>query len=122
MTCKKKLDTGNQCKAQAMRGKAYCFRHEPTMTERALEASINGGERRRVLHQRYGEPVSLDTPEDIKRLIGDTINSVWLGEMPTNSPANSIGFLARCWLDAHEQSTLEERLNQLEEKVSKAGI
>ena len=117
MKCTKTLDNGNQCQAHPVRGKKYCFRHEPSMTTKAQQASINGGTRRKVLHQRYGDAIEIQTPDDIKRLLADTINSVWQGDCPSNSPANTIGFLARCWLDAHDKTTLEERLEALEKKV-----
>lgn len=61
--------------------------------------------------------IILETAKDIKSLVAETINLVWTGKMPSNSPANSIGFLARVFLDANEQSDLEDRIQQLELKI-----
>ena len=67
----------------------------------------------------YGEALEIQSPTDIKNLLAMTISGVWTGKIPANQPANTIGFLARCYLDACEISELEERLNKIESSISK---
>jgi hypothetical protein len=121
MNCTHIKLNGVRCQAKAIKGSDLCFTHNPEYTEEKKIAVSRGGLNRRHL-ETYGEPLKLNTPDDIKKLIGDTINLIWIGKMSANQPANSIGFLARVFLDAHEQSELEERLTQLEERLTKAKL
>jgi len=121
MKCKFTKPSGEQCKANATKGSDCCFTHNPAYAEEKALAVTKGGLNRR-LRVVYGETLKLQTPKDIKRLLAETINKVWLGEMPSNQPANSIGFLARCFLDAHEASEVETRLDGLETRLTKAGL
>lgn len=41
------------------------------------------------------------------------------GKMPTSSPANSIGFLARVFLDAHEKDDIDSRIQSFEDQILK---
>lgn len=46
-------------------------------------------------------------------------NMIWTDKISTSSPANSIGFLARVFLDAYEKTDIENRLDDLENKILK---
>lgn len=117
MNCKFIKPDGEQCKAKAIKGSDLCFTHNPDYSEEKALAVLKGGENRKLIVT-YGEELHLETAKDIKSLVAETINLVWTGKMPSNSPANSIGFLARVFLDANEQSDLEERIRQLEIKLN----
>jgi len=93
-------ENGQKCEANAILDSDLCFSHNPELEEARMIAVKKGGLNRK-LYDSYGEPLILENPSDIKRLLTDTINLVWQGKMPSNSPANTIGFLARCWIDIH---------------------
>ena len=44
------------------------------------------------------------------------------GDLPNNSPANSLACLCKVWLDAHEVSIMEERVSEMEGRLYKAGL
>jgi hypothetical protein len=116
MKCKFIKTNGETCNANPIKGSEYCFSHDPDKKEDKKKAVIKGGKNRRTIAE-YGKTMKLETAKDIKKLIGETINLVWTGQMPANQPANSIGFLARVFLDANEQSDMEERIKNLEDTV-----
>jgi|GEM_PF-6444061 len=99
----------------------YCFSHSPKYKEAKLLAVKKGGLNRKHF-QCYGEPINLQTPHDITVFLGEVINGVWTGKIPANQPANTLGFLCRCFLDAYEQGEMEARLKELEDRVSKGGL
>lgn len=117
MKCKKILSNNQQCRAFSQKGKDFCFRHDPTKAEAKLVASSKGGQNR-ALQGIYGTPVELETPEDVKKFLGRVINGVWSEGVPV-PVGSSMGFLARCWLDAYESADVSKRLNEIEEKFNK---
>ena len=120
MNCKFIKPDGAICKAKAIKGSDYCFSHNPDFIEQKIEAVTKGGLNRRSIDI-YGEELNLETARDIKKLISKTINLIWTGKMQTSSPANSIGFLARVFLDAQERSDIEIRIEELEKKLEVKG-
>lgn len=116
MKCQMLIKDNQQCKAFAQKGKGFCFRHDPQQTGNALLASQKGGENR-VLKGVYGEAVTIESPEDIKRFLGIVINCVWSDNVPVQV-GSSMGFLARCWLDAYEASEVVKRLNEIDKKMN----
>ena len=118
MKCKKTLKNNQQCQAFALRGQDFCFRHDPEGVSGALQASRRGGENR-ALKGIYGDPIKLETPNDVKRFLGNVINSVWAEGVPVQV-GSSMGFLTRCWLDAYEASDVVKRLDEIEGKINKA--
>ena len=116
--CQQITNNEKQCNVKPIKGEHYCFTHHPDyVTERHLAHSKGG--LARLHYQPYSEAVELNEPADIQKLLKDTINNVLTGKMPSNNPANSIGFLARIWLDVYEISDLEKRYQVLEEKMKK---
>lgn len=116
MQCKFVKTDGNLCEANAVTDSDFCFSHDPKYQQAKLVAVTLGGENRRHYEQ-YGNQLTIETPGDIKKLLTEVINGIWTGTIPANQPANSIGFLARCWLDAYELSELEKRIKTIEEKL-----
>jgi len=113
-------ENGVTCQAFQIDGSQYCFRHDPDSKEKRLLASRKGGENRRLQDQ-FGEPVALQSAEDVKTFLGLVINSVWTGQAPVPL-GTSMGFLTRCWLDAYDKSEIEKKLNDLEQRLQKANL
>lgn len=103
-----------------MTGIGYCFRHNPEAREAAIAASGRGG-RNREQRAAFGSRTSLKTPADVTTLLEEVINAVWTGEAPAKV-GTSIGFLARCWLDAHDAATIAPRLAEFDRRLTEAGI
>jgi len=108
-------DNNKKCNAYSQKGKDYCFRHDPTKREESRLASSKGGSNR-ALQGFYGNPVKLETPEDVKIFLSKVISGVWSEGIPVQV-GSSMGFLTRCWLDAYEVSDVEKRLNEVEIKI-----
>lgn len=104
-----------------MHRSTYCFRHNGAVKEQAMKASMNGGHARRQ-HVRLGGPVRLQTPDDIKKLMGRAINSLWTGKMQAGNPAGALGYMAKIFLEAHEKSELEKRLELLEKRIDEVKV
>ena len=121
MKCTFIKTSGGLCKANAIKNTEFCFTHNPDFIKDKAIAVSKGGFNRRH-YEAYGDEVKLQTPSDIKELLGKTINGLWTGMIPSNNPATAIGFLARAFLDAFEATTVEEKIVQLEERLNKAGI
>ncbi len=98
MKCKHIKVNGSKCNAKAMTGSDSCFRHSCDTKQQAIEASIIGGLNRRN-YQKYGDKLQLNNLDDIKSLIANCINKIWTGEMSSQNPAGSIGYLARVLLE-----------------------
>ncbi len=103
------------CNAKPVKGSTLCFRHNPLFQEAQLVASSKGGRNRR-LQGVYGHDITLKTPDDIQLFLGTVINAVWTGKVPV-PVGSSMGFLTRCWLDAHEATEVQIRLDNLEKKL-----
>lgn len=120
MTCKALKWDKTPCEAQSLKNSSYCFRHDPKTKGAQLLASSKGGQNRRLQGQ-YGDPQILTSPRDIQDFISTVINSVWTGKIPV-PVGTSLGFLSRCWLDAYEASDTQKKLDEFEERLSKAGL
>lgn len=105
----------SECNAYSMKDSNYCFRHNPDTNEARSLASSKGGQNR-TLKGSWGHKVKLSSPKDIKVFLGQVINGVWSGEIPVQV-GSSMGFLTRCWLDAHEATEVQIRLDNLEKKL-----
>jgi len=119
MKCKKILDNKQRCRAFAQSEKDFCFRHDPENQEVSKLSSQKGGQNR-ALQGFYGKSVRLNTPEDVKKFLGQVINGVWAEGVPV-PVGSSTGFLTRCWLDAYEASDIVKRLDEIEEKLKLSG-
>lgn len=121
MKCNRTKLDGSKCQAFATNGSDTCYRHNVATKEQALEASSSGGKARRQYHQ-LGKKMKLESPKDIKKLMAKAINSLWTGNMPSNNPASSLGYLSKTFLDAHDKSDLEARVEDLEKRIELAKL
>ena len=109
---------GQSCQANPMRGSDFCFRHNPEQKNNQVIASQSGGLNRR-LQGEYGQEIILNGPKDINMFLGKVINAVWTGAVPVQV-GSSMGFLARCWLDAYEVAEVDKRIEEIEKKLEEA--
>ena len=116
MNCKYTLSTATQCRAKSMKSTSFCFRHNPDMKARATQASHMGGSNR-AANVAFSDNLQLTTTEDIDHLLAKVIQGVWKGEIPIKV-AGTIGFLSRCWIEAHEKGNIEKRILLLEQKAN----
>jgi|SRR3989344_6107438 len=116
MKCQFIKTSGEVCKANHIKGSQFCFRHDPGSDEAKLIASSKGGQNR-VLRGVYGAEIRLESPTDIREFMGTVINSVWTGQVPV-PVGTSMGFLAKCWLEAHAASEVQVRLEAMEERIN----
>ena len=116
MKCNKLLKGNKPCRAWAQKETQLCFRHDPNKREQGLLSSQKGGQNR-ALQGFYGTAIKLESPDDIKRFLGQVINAVWSEGVPV-PVGSAMGFLTRCWLDAYEASVIVKRLEQIEDKIS----
>lgn len=103
---------GEQCNAMPIKGSSYCFSHNPdTKIEKHL-AVVKGGLNSRKINLDL-KPLSIKNPQEVGKLLEDTINGVRSGEIPPNI-ANTIGYLAGHALKALEASNLDQRVEMVE--------
>lgn len=121
MKCKYIKPNSEICQANATLNSDFCFNHNPEYSEEKAIAVKEGGLNRK-LFKTYGEKIKIETPEDIRNLLADTINMIRTGEMPSSQPANSIGFLARCWLDANDASIIKAKLEEILDRLEQANL
>jgi len=115
--CKAITNTGRHCRSHPLKGKEYCFIHDPESQEvRSLALSRGGKTPKKVQVQL--DPITIITQKDVVLLLCDTINNVRSGGMPPRI-ANSVGYLAGHLLKALEASNLEKRVEQLEKALNK---
>lgn len=111
----------NPCNAFSIRNSTYCFNHNPLTKEAKALAVIKGGLNRRH-YEAYGKPIKLETIKDAKILIAEIIKGIWRGKIPANEPANSMGFLLGRFIDVCEKETLENKIEELENRLSQIEI
>ncbi len=105
----------DNCTAYSTNDSTSCFRHNPDKKQQQLLASTKGGQNR-TLQGSWGPKVTLNSAQDIQTFLGDVINGVWTGEVPV-PVGTSMGFLAKCWLEAHNAAEIDTRLEALEKRV-----
>jgi len=115
--CKAKAKSGKRCKAYAVKGSDYCAFHEPELAgERAKWRRAGGsqGVRKAALEAAVG----VQSPEEVKQLLGRTIEAVRRGEMDP-STANAIARLCNLQLKAIRETEYEQRLQRLEQMTQR---
>ncbi len=115
--CQATRSDGQPCRAWARSGSRFCFFHDPAMQDDRREAAARGGAVRGF--EGGLEPVPLDRPEDVCRLLAATINEVRSGAVPP-AVANSIGYLAGQWTKSFETAELARKIAGLELIVQRA--
>jgi len=109
------------CNAFSIKDSEFCFNHNPATKEAKMLAVIKGGLNRRH-YETYGKPIKLETVKDARILISEIIKGIWTGKIPANEPANSMGFLIRCFIDACEKEVLESKIEVLENRLPQTDI
>jgi len=110
--CKARTKSGERCKAYALTDSDYCAFHEPSLAGERVKwrrAGGSQGAKKAALEQAAG----VQTPAEVKQLLGNTIELVRRGEMDP-STANAIARLCNLQLKAIRETEYEERLQQLE--------
>lgn len=95
-----------------MKETTFCFSHNPETQEEKLLAVSKGGHNSRSLELDL-PAIVLNTPEQVVKLLEDTINGVRGGNIPPNI-ANTVGYLAGHLLKAIEISSIDKRLEIVE--------
>jgi hypothetical protein len=117
--CKQVKADGAQCSAKAMGGSPFCFFHDPNSAQRRQEARERGGHSKLIRippEMRVEEPVDLQTANDVRVLLSDTITRLRRGQLDCKV-SSTIGYLAQIGLRAIEQHEIEDRLTRIEEKL-----
>ena len=91
--CNYTKNYGQQCGAWALKGKDYCFRHDPSSRALSLEASQRGGLMNKTRPEIPLESIPISTPSDLVVLLANTINEVRQGDLDPRI-ANAIGRLS----------------------------
>ena len=115
--CKYTKGDGLQCQANPVNNSEYCFSHDPDYSEAKSEAVTKGGFAPKKFFLNNKEEIVINTAKDAKVFLSKVINGVWKGEIPATPVANTLGFLVRCFLDAHEKSEFEKRLDKIEKHL-----
>lgn len=118
MKCKFVNRKGEQCKANAQHGSVFCFFHDPEKKMEQEQARLKGGKQGKRAVLENCENIRITKPGDVIRLLNQTINQVRRGDMD-HKVANSVAYLSNVLIKSFEGDELQNRLEQLEEKVSK---
>jgi hypothetical protein len=121
MNCKYIKPDGTRCNMKAIKGSNLCFTHNPQYKDQKELAVKTGGLNRRSYFN-IGDFREINTPKDIRDIIGEAINLLRVGNLPSNSPANSLAYLCKVWLEAHEASEVEAKIEEMEDRLDKAGL
>jgi len=112
--CNHILDNGERCKAFALKEKDYCFSHDPESREEKALAVRKGGLVKPIrINGELAVIQEIETPEDITKVLGQTIREVREGKIPPQM-ANTIGFLSGHFLRAYEVIETERKIDQIE--------
>ncbi len=119
--CAAKTKTGSACKAVPINGSRFCFFHDPKKKTALKSATSKGGKNRcfpKTVKSLEGDvpDVEIVSARDIITLLSETISQVRRGDIDPRV-ANAINQCANVILRAREQSVIDERINQLAEKV-----
>lgn len=122
MKCKFIKENGSNCQGNSINGSQYCFTHDPNKTEERNLAVRKGGLAPKRLLLQNEDEIELVSAADAKIFLGKVINCVWRGEIPATPIANTLGFLIRCFLDAHQASDFQDKLDDLEKRLERANL
>src|SRR5450759_973790 len=74
--CEATTRAGTRCKSAPMVGSRYCFSHDPACADAKHAACRRGGivSSERKVMPADTEPAQLETPEDVRRFISETVH------------------------------------------------
>lgn len=114
--CVQVLEDGTQCDAWALHGKDKCFSHDGSSAgEKALAVSKGGATRRAVVEEPLKQ-ITVSTPQDVVRLLAETINEVRDGSLDVRI-ATAIGYLGGQLLRAFEVAELDNKAEAVKELI-----
>jgi hypothetical protein len=122
MMCNYINSTGEKCGMRAIKGSDLCFTHNPEYAEAKKLAVVKGGLAPKKILLDHNQEVELKDAKDARDFLSKVINEVWLGKIPATPVANTLGFLVRCFLDAHENAVVEKKIEEIEERLEKANL
>jgi len=118
--CKGNTKSGAPCKVPTLKGKQYCFTHDPSTRRAQAVARKLGGENRHTPHFADASllPANVSTLEDANKILGYTLAEV-------KGMDNSIGrarlllSLFDSFVKSFEIGELEKRIQALEATIKK---
>jgi len=109
----------DQCDAWAMKESDFCYLHNPDIPdEEKREAQKRGGENKSIVIKEPLPEIEINSPEDVKMLLADTIMRVRSGEMNTKI-AHCLGMLSGQYLKVVEVLELKDKLELFNRVMSK---
>jgi hypothetical protein len=103
---------GQKCEAWALKGKDFCYRHDPDSRENSLQASRRGGLVKCSNIEVPLEVVPVSGLRDVVQLLTKTINELRAGQINPRV-ANALGYLATCLIKALEVAELDAKNEEL---------
>ena len=110
--CKYTLDDGTQCGSWALKGKDFCFSHDPKSREAKLLAVRKGGLAKEIVIDTPLASIAVATPKDVVMLLAQTINEVRAGTLDPRI-ANTIGYLTGHLIRALEVAELDGKVEAI---------
>ena len=111
--CTYRSDAGKPCNTWAQHGRSYCFFHDPEKAQARREAQSRGGQPKRAM---AGEAIPLRSAQDVAAFVAELINGIRTGAV-NKANASILSTLSQTLLRAIELGELEERVEQLEDKL-----
>jgi len=117
--CEYRKQTGQRCRAKAMRGVTLCVSHNPDAVELKRAAVAKGGRNRKVPKRalRPQQPVRINSLDDVGALLLSTLEDLRNGKLDADL-ARSIGYLAGVTAKVLETVDLSQRVRALEESLA----
>lgn len=115
MQCKTKTAAGQPCKMQAMKGKQYCFTHDPAQGAKRAQARKRGGENRFTPHFANASqlPADVSTLQEARQILAYTLAEV-SGMDNSIARARVLLSLFDSFIKSIEIGELEQRIAALE--------
>ena len=118
MKCSSKTTSGSKCKCRTIRGSKFCYFHHPNMRDKRKKSQSNGGKNNSTMLLTLPD-IILNSANDVRILLSETINHLRKG-MLDEKICRTIGYLSQVTLKSIEQSSLEDRLTNIENILKKA--
>ncbi len=115
MKCIYTDSNGRRCNAYALKGKEFCFTHEPSIEHARRIARSKGGLRKRVYD--VLPETTLKTPQEIQSHLEEITNLVRTNEI-SDKKAQLLQKLSDSLLRSVELGDLAERLEGLEDQIN----
>lgn len=118
--CQATTRAGEPCRSPPVRGRPYCFHHDPERARERTAARRRGGLAAHGLDGRVVEGVEVRSTDDVLRLLENAAGDLLAGK-PSLGRARALAYLAGVCLKALEVGALEERVAALEARAQVGG-